>query len=483
MSHENNNNYTNENSNKDYEKFEKMRENDDYMKHLYDYFGVTNEAENEKEKEFEYEDEEESKQGYRPEPEDEANLKPEPEHEPNFEPEPESEDKYVKKGDVPQKNIGLKRSNGSHLNGKEHIKAKDEDKRITYNQGSQNPFQGIELDDEKEIKSAPDTKIENKVPRPETGKQNEKDGDAVQVEQDTLKTTLVSPLPPQEQKGENENGRKQVFKNSYQKIKYTNELLLNRNVELSMKIKEDASSKQKLTEDVNISKETIRQKENENNLLRKFVKGELSPKEQTLLKEEVHLMEQGHRLDTTLPFEERMKQVNYGLLVEDARSKEVRKENWNHKKAVARALIKTTRDVIRHPINLNQRIKVPKDITAQEMKKGLKKEAQRDNGADKKRTSFIKKTISSLKKTVMHSNTVEKKEEGAKRGWSVVAARATSNIHSTVKKKFFNKFPSLSEKLTKKMAQAKKVFNKHLETSTEQSKNVTKQANKDDLSR
>ncbi len=171
-------------------------------------------------------------------------------------------------------------------------------------------------------------------------------------------------------------------------------------------------------------------------MFRKFVNGELSPEEKVLIQEEFRLGEKGHKFDNSLSYEERVSKVNNALLVEDARTKEERKAKWETKKSYLSAALKTTKDLITKPATLNERLTVPKDITAEEMKTSVKEDIKVDKEAEKKSVSFISKVKQAVKKTVLHTNTVEKKESSAEKGWSVVVARATSNISNKLKKKF-----------------------------------------------
>jgi len=226
------------------------------------------------------------------------------------------------------------------------------------------------------------------------------------------------------------------------------------------------------------------ERSNLNDMFRKFVNGELSPEEKVLIQEEFRLGEKGHKFDNSLSYEERVTKVNNALLVEDARTKEERKAKWETKKSYLSAALKTTKDLITKPATLNERLTVPKDITAEEMKTSVKEDIKVDKEVEKKSTSFISKVKQAVKKTVLHTNTVEKKESSAEKGWSVVVARATSNISNKLKKNFDKTFPGVSEKLTRKMSQAKRTFNKHLETSLSEKKLTANEKSKnEELSR
>ncbi|MCU7668021.1 HD domain-containing phosphohydrolase [Bacillus thuringiensis] len=200
-------------------------------------------------------------------------------------------------------------------------------------------------------------------------------------------------------------------------------------------------------------------------LLKRAITNDLTPEERKLMEQEYDLEERGHKIDRSLSPEERHEKVNYALLVENARSKEEKQNDWENKKAFASALLKTGKDLIIKPENkrFNENISVPKSISTKKMKNDLNAGVQKNAGVGKTISSFFKKANQSLKKAILHSTTLEKKDEFAKEGWSLVLARAASNASSNVKERFNKKFSNVSTALINKMSKAKKTFHKHLD--------------------
>ncbi|PDZ93815.1 hypothetical protein CON36_37175, partial [Bacillus cereus] len=224
-------------------------------------------------------------------------------------------------------------------------------------------------------------------------------------------------------------------------------------------------------------------------LLKRAITNDLTPEERKLMEQEYTLEEKGHKFDRNLSPEERQEKVNYALLVENARSKEEKQNDWEHKKAFASALFKTGKDLIIKPENkrFNEKVSIPKSISTKKMKSDLNADVQKTAGVGKTVSSFFKKANQSLKKAILHSTALEKKDEFAKEGWSLVLARAASSVSENVKEQFNKKFSNVSTALVNKMSKAKKTFHKHLneERSNRNLRNgVTKQPKqkgKDDL--
>ncbi|MEJ1518091.1 HD domain-containing phosphohydrolase [Bacillus cereus] len=200
-------------------------------------------------------------------------------------------------------------------------------------------------------------------------------------------------------------------------------------------------------------------------LLKRAVTNDLTPEERKLMEQEYTLEEKGHKFDRNLSPEERQEKVNYALLVENARSKEEKQNDWENKKAFASALFKTGKDLIIKPENkrFNEKVSVPKSISTKKMKNDLNADVQKTAGVGKTVSSFFKKANQSLKKAILHSTALEKKDEFAKEGWSLVLARAASSVSENVKEQFNKKFSNVSAALINKMSKAKKTFHKHLD--------------------
>lgn len=200
-------------------------------------------------------------------------------------------------------------------------------------------------------------------------------------------------------------------------------------------------------------------------LLKRAITNDLTPEERKLMEQEYALEEKGHKFDRNLSPEDRQEKVNYALLVENARSKEEKQNDWDNKKAFASALFKTGKDLISKPENkrFNEKVSVPKSVSTKKMKNDLNADVQKTAGVGKTVSSFFKKANQSLKKAILHSTTLEKKDEFAKEGWSLVLARAASSVSENVKEQFNKKFSNVSAALINKMSKAKKTFHKHLD--------------------